>query len=144
MNGAAQGVDLLPQVVHDIVDLIRLRPGALLRLPTSPCWGLALSRLGTALWIAISIAGSARIAAQRRPWLHARAVPDLHRLAGLLAARFPHAEPREAPGTFLFSPSMRAPVPADGRSSSPRRAPSASPGWSPGWRSRWRRRRPRS
>jgi hypothetical protein len=103
MSDAPQPIDLVPQLVHDIVALIRLRPGALLRLPTSPCWGLALTRMGSALWIAISIAGCARIAAQRRPWVHARAVPDCAQLAGLLAAHFPHAEPREAPGTFLFA-----------------------------------------
>src|SRR5208282_2709857 len=87
----------------DIVALIRLRPGALLRLPTSLCWGLALTRLGTALWVAISITGCARIAVHRRPWVHARAHPDFAQLAGLLAARFPHAEPREAPGSFLYA-----------------------------------------
>jgi hypothetical protein len=103
MNSPQQGVDPVHQLVHDIVDLIRLRPGALLRLPTSPCWGLALTRLGTALWVAISIAGCARIAAQRRPWVQARTKPDIGILAGLLAARFPHAEPREAPGSFLFA-----------------------------------------
>jgi hypothetical protein len=103
MNSPQQPGDHLPQLVHDIVALIRLRPGALLRLPTSPCWGLALTRMGTALWVAISIVGCARIAALRRPWVHARAQPDFGQLAGLLAARFPHAEPREAPGSFLFA-----------------------------------------
>ncbi len=103
MSGAAPSDVLLSQLVHDIVALIRLRPGALLRLPASPCWGLAVTRMGAALWVAISIAGCARIAAQRRPWVHARAVPHLGQLAALLAARFPHAEPREAPGSFLFS-----------------------------------------
>jgi hypothetical protein len=103
MSGPLQPIDVVPQLVHDIVTLVRLRPGALLRLPTSPCWGLALTRLGSALWVAISVTGCARIAASRRPWVQARAQPDFGQLAALLAARFPHAEPREMPGSFLYA-----------------------------------------
>ena len=103
MNGPAQSDAAASQLMHDIIALITVSPGALLRLPTSPWWGLALTRLGSAWWVAISIAGCARIAVHHRPWLHASARPDLGRLAAQLAAHFPHAEPREAPGAFLYA-----------------------------------------
>ena len=95
--------DLQACLIQDVHQLLLHAPSTLMRVPTSLYWGLAPQTIGTSIWYAISVAGCARIAVRKRPWVYRRGVPDLIGLAATLAARFKHAEPKDRVGQYLFA-----------------------------------------